>query len=201
MYYDGGDDAIALKSGLCDAGSRFDTPTANVRVQHVVARTRDACFCTGSENAAGIHNVSVHDLNCRDSPRGILLKDDVPKSNMNFSSISMSDINSTATGPGGVGEAFSILAVDTIRVADVAGAGVQAAGSLSSVANANFSNVTITGPPDGSGHGWHCKSNVTGVRAVGTVSPPLCHTVWGSRAHLPRKSASPRSREATSPVV
>lgn len=180
MNYDGGDDAIALKSGLCDAGSRFDMPTANVRIQHVVARTRDACFCTGSENAAGIHNVSVLGLSCRDSPRGILLKDDMPKSNMSFVSISMNDINSTATGPGGVGEAFSILAVETIRVTDVDGTGVQAAGSLSSVTNANFSNVTISGPPDGSGHGWHCKSNVTGVRIAGTVSPPLCHTAAGS---------------------
>ena len=44
LYYDGGDDAVALKSGLCEAGRAFATPTSNVRISNVVARTRDACF-------------------------------------------------------------------------------------------------------------------------------------------------------------
>ena len=38
------DDAVALKSGLCEAGRAFATPTSNVRISNVVARTRDACF-------------------------------------------------------------------------------------------------------------------------------------------------------------
>lgn len=59
LYYDGGDDVIALKSGMCEAGRAFNMPTANVRIEHVVARTRDACFCTGSEDAGGTHNVSL----------------------------------------------------------------------------------------------------------------------------------------------
>jgi hypothetical protein len=59
---DGGDDVIALKSGMCKAGTDFNTPTANVRIERVVARTRDACFCTGSEDAGGTFNVSVHDV-------------------------------------------------------------------------------------------------------------------------------------------
>ena len=50
VYYDGGDDAVALKSGLCKAGVEFATPTANVRIENFIARTRDACFCTGSES-------------------------------------------------------------------------------------------------------------------------------------------------------
>ena len=49
---------IALKSGMCQAGKDFNTPTANVRIEGVVARTRDACFCTGSEDAAGTFNVT-----------------------------------------------------------------------------------------------------------------------------------------------
>ena len=53
MTDDGGDDAIALKSGLCKAGVDFATPTANVRIEHAVMRTRDACFCTGSEDEGG----------------------------------------------------------------------------------------------------------------------------------------------------
>ena len=53
LYYDGGDDAVALKSGLCSAGVAFATPTTNVRIEGVVARTRDACFCTGSEDEGG----------------------------------------------------------------------------------------------------------------------------------------------------
>ena len=44
VYYDGGDDAFALKSGMCEAGKQFNTPTTNVRISNVVARTRDACF-------------------------------------------------------------------------------------------------------------------------------------------------------------
>jgi polygalacturonase len=93
LYYDGGDDVIALKSGMCEAGRAFNMPTANVRIEHVVARTRDACFCTGSEDAGGTHNVSLTGLSCRDSPKGILLKDQVHKSNLTFTDIKLHNIS------------------------------------------------------------------------------------------------------------
>ena len=54
--------------------------------------------CTGSENAGGVYNVSVHNFTCQDSARAILLKDSVPKHNMHFSQVVMRDIMPTSKG-------------------------------------------------------------------------------------------------------
>ena len=147
----------------------FNKPTANVRIEHVVARTRDACFCTGSEDAAGTHNITVYDLSCRDSPKGILLKDSVPKSNMSFSSIKLHNISGYWDGNPDPGEGLIIQAVDGIYFSDVVGTLVPTAGSLDHVSGATFANISISG-----GHGFECKRNVSRVRALGSVSPPMC---------------------------
>lgn len=52
FYYDGGDDGVAIKSGMCQAGADFNMPSVNVKVQRVEARTRSSCFVTGSEDQA-----------------------------------------------------------------------------------------------------------------------------------------------------
>ena len=174
LYYDGGDDVVALKSGMCEAGEVFNTPTANVRIEHVVARTRDACFCTGSEDAGGTHNVTVKNLSCRDSAKGILLKDSVPKSNMTFSTIRLYNISNYWDGKLDPGVGLTIQGVDMISFTDVIGMLVPTAGTLSRVRGASFSNISIE--PGGAKHGFRCGGNVSDVRTTGSVSPPLCDT-------------------------
>eukprot|EP01047_Picozoa_sp_COSAG01_P069727 COSAG01_NODE_10392_length_2178_cov_1.909572_2_plen_61_part_00 len=49
---------------------------------------------------------------------------------------------------------------------------VPTAGTLSNVNDATFSNISIG--PAGKHQGFHCDKNVTGVKSVGTVSPPVC---------------------------
>ena len=191
VYYDGGDDAVALKSGLCKAGVEFATPTANVRIENFIARTRDACFCTGSEDEGGTHNVTVRGLNCRDSPKGILLKDastfgglHPPKSNMSFEDVVLHNISlwchdgAPCVGPVPAtpevpGDGLTVQGVDGITIKNVVGTLVPHAGKLQLVRGATFVNISIG--PGGAKHGFSCGSNVSGVTAK-TVSPPMCGT-------------------------
>jgi hypothetical protein len=80
-----------------------------VRVEHVVARTRSSCFVTGSEDQGGVHNITVRDYFCRDSPGGIILKDTTlphsagvtfgfPKSNFTFSDIRFHNMSGYVSG-------------------------------------------------------------------------------------------------------
>ena len=92
-----------MKSGMCDAGADFNTPTVNVRVTNASARTRSSCFVTGSEDQGGVHNISVYSFSCRDSPGGIALKDTTlpqpgvfrgfPKSNFTFVGVQLHNIS------------------------------------------------------------------------------------------------------------
>ena len=173
---DGGDDAIALKSGLCKAGVDFATPTANVRIEHAVMRTRDACFCTGSEDEGGSHNVTIFDLSCRDSPKAILLKDastfgglHPPKSNFSIERVQMHNISLWWHVKMTPGVGLTIQGVEGIRVSNVVGTMVPTAGSMQLASGVALSNISIL--PGGSKHGWHCGSNVSGVTSSGTVSP------------------------------
>ena len=181
VYYDGGDDAVALKSGLCKAGVEFATPTANVRIENFIARTRDACFCTGSEDEGGTHNVTVRGLNCRDSPKGILLKDastfgglHPPKSNMSFEDVVLHNISLWCHDDGQ--HCVELILENSGQVLGVLDENVVAsapAGKLQLVRGATFVNISIG--PGGTKHGFSCGSNVSGVTAK-TVSPPMCGT-------------------------
>ena len=86
--------------------------------------------------------------------------------------MTMRDIVQTPHGP--YSEGLSILAVDGISFTNVTGTNVQVVGSLSYVNDVVLANVSIAGPPGGGGHGWNCKKDVSGVRSVGKVQPPVC---------------------------
>ena len=57
LYYDGGDDGVALKSGLGAEGAAFRLPTRGVSIRNVSVRTRSSCLCVGSEMEGGVHDV------------------------------------------------------------------------------------------------------------------------------------------------
>jgi polygalacturonase len=133
LYYDGGDDGVALKSGECDAGADFNTPTTNVRISHVSARTRSSCFVTGSEDQGGVHNVTVVDYACRDSPGGIILKDTTlphsagvaeigfPKSNFSFAGVHLHNMSTYWNGQLQTGQGVAIQGVRGFTIANIDG--------------------------------------------------------------------------------
>jgi hypothetical protein len=97
----------------------------------------------------------------------------VHKSNMSFSSIKLHNISGYWDGKPDPGIGLTIQAVDGIRFSDVEGTLVPTAGTLSQVNNATFTNISISGFE----HGFRCQhGTVSGVRALGAVSPPLCDT-------------------------
>eukprot|EP01048_Picozoa_sp_COSAG05_P021620 COSAG05_NODE_4040_length_1705_cov_2.552927_1_plen_476_part_00 len=177
IYYDGGDDGIALKSGECDAGAEFNTPTANVRIQRVVARTRSSCFVTGSEDQGGVHNVTVRDYTCRDSPGGIILKDTTlphsagvkvigfPKSNFSFSDIKLHNISGYWGGKVDPGQGAAIQGVRGFTLAGVVGDLVPAAGHLQWCSDISISKISLLPGR----HGFSCGSNVTSATLDGVA--------------------------------
>lgn len=185
LYYDGGDDGVAMKSGMCAAGTAFATPTRNVRVENVVARTRSSCFVTGSEDQGGVHNVSVRNFTCRDSPGGIILKDTcppafggcgkgLPKSNFSFDDVKLHNISGFwPIAPGGkavAGKGIAIQGVDGFRIQNVIGDGFVGdddAGEIQWAKNIVLGpNISID-----SKHGYSCHSHVGRITVVGSVVP------------------------------
>ena len=172
IYYDGGDDGIAIKSGMCQAGSDFAVPTSNVQVTHVTARTRSSCFVTGSEDQGGVHNVSVSDFSCRDSGGGIILKDTTlpfrfggfPKSNMTFSKVRLHNISCYWNGQLKPGTGLAIQGVRGFAITDVVGTLVPKAGNIEYASSVTLANISITG-----GHGFSCGRNVS------SIPPGYCH--------------------------
>ena len=70
-YYHGGDDAIAVKSGIDCKGRAFNTPSANIRVENVTvfhATEPHNCIAIGSEISGGVFNVSVRNVQCLGQP-------------------------------------------------------------------------------------------------------------------------------------
>mmetsp|Transcript_53203 Transcript_53203/g.149934 ORF Transcript_53203/g.149934 Transcript_53203/m.149934 type:complete len:485 (-) Transcript_53203:73-1527(-) len=61
--YDGGDDAIAIKSGWDCYGEKFHRPTKDVTIRNVRVRfTRASALAIGSEMSGGVENLHVKDL-------------------------------------------------------------------------------------------------------------------------------------------
>ena len=71
LYYDGGDDGVALKSGLGPEGAKFNRPTRGVTVRNITVRTRSSCMCVGSEMEGGVHDVDVSGVRCHDCGDGL----------------------------------------------------------------------------------------------------------------------------------
>jgi polygalacturonase len=61
FYYAGGDDAIAVKSGIDWLGRTFGRPTRNVLVRNMTVLSGNG-FAIGSESSAGVDNVTFVDV-------------------------------------------------------------------------------------------------------------------------------------------
>jgi len=167
---------------MCDEGAAFNMPTTNVRINHVSARTRSSCFVTGSEDQGGVHNVTVIDYTCRDSPGGIILKDTTlphsagvaaggglgfPKSNFSFSDITLHNISGYwPIAPGGhaqPGQGAAIQGVRGFSLNNVTGDLVPKAGSIQWASDVRLSNISS----EVMAHGFSCGSNATDVMLDG----------------------------------
>ena len=77
FFYAGGDDAIAVKSGLDWLGRTFGAPTEDVAVRNMTIRSGNG-FAVGSEMSAGVRNVSFEDVtvDCAATPckHGLYIK-------------------------------------------------------------------------------------------------------------------------------
>ena len=182
IYYDGGDDGVALKSGLGAEGAAFRLPTRGVSVRNVSVRTRSSCLCVGSEMEGGVHDVDVVGVNCRECGDGLRFKTKQTVSgelatNISFSRVRLDTIGSPGC-PGYFGIGIATAGCRDVRFVGVNGTGVQDAGNLDNCANISMEDVYIQcsqPPPKG---GWHCGKGLSGTFKKATVSPAPC---WGDQ--------------------
>lgn len=76
-YFETGDDAVPIKSGLNEDGRRVGEPSENIVVRHINARdvrTGSGGVVIGSETSGDVRNVYVHDCLFEGTDRGIRLK-------------------------------------------------------------------------------------------------------------------------------
>lgn len=60
-YIDNGDDGIAIKSGMNEAGIEVGMPTANVFIENVTTKGRGG-IAMGSEMSGGVENITIKDV-------------------------------------------------------------------------------------------------------------------------------------------
>eukprot|EP00937_MAST-01D_sp_MAST-1D-sp2_P003659 g3659.t1 len=188
LHYDGGDDGVALKSGLGEEGARFNLATRGVVVRNISVRTRASCTCVGSEVEGGVHNVSMAHLDCRDSADGIRFKTPRPSTvsglaqpatQLSYSHVRLQNIS----GPldpathrplyGWEGMGLWINGFRGVRISDANGTAVQNPGIFERGSGLVLADVRLASdqpPPLGS---FHCGANLTGSTS-GTVSPAPC---------------------------
>ena len=64
VYYRGGDDGVAIKSGWDQAGIDYARPTVNVTIRDCTFATPANCVTIGSEMSGGVRDVHVHNVTC-----------------------------------------------------------------------------------------------------------------------------------------
>eukprot|EP00727_Mastigamoeba_balamuthi_P012769 m51a1_g8114 hypothetical protein (447) ;mRNA; r:135388-136862 len=74
LAYDGGDDAIAVKSGWDCYGESYGRPCSNVVIRNVRARNSHSALTIGSEMSGGIRNVTATNLWIAAGTRGAFVK-------------------------------------------------------------------------------------------------------------------------------
>ena len=169
LNYDGGDDAVAIKSGYLQAGASFNQPSFDVVVRDVVATSRASCFCVGSEIQGGSHNISVGGLVCTDSSDALRFKTPTPahiNTGYSFRDVTMS----------GVTTGLSVCGVKGVSYTNVSGT-AQKAGSFQKCTDVTLDDVQITG-----GGQYGCGADISGMHASGRVEPQACQ---GARADDP----------------
>ena len=99
-FFDVGDDAVCLKSGINEDGRRVGRPTENVVVRHVTANWCHGGIVIGSEMSGGVRNVLAHDCRFEGSNVGIRLKSNAARGgvveNIHYRDITMRDIKTDA---------------------------------------------------------------------------------------------------------
>jgi polygalacturonase len=187
--YLGGDDAIAIKSGWDEAGIQYGVPTVNVTIRDLVATTRSACVCIGSEMSGGVANVYAENIVCSGTGTGYYVKSAPGRGGYvsNFTMVNAT-MNGVATAfeisvaygdhPDGKPVNTSALPVlDGFTVSGVTGRGIQLVGSLVGMTGAAIGGVDIANVDlEGYAQGWTC-SNVSGTSS--NVFPPPCTQIGG----------------------
>ena len=99
-YFDTGDDAVCLKSGINEDGRRVGRPTENVVVRNVTAHWCHGGIVIGSEMSGGVRNVLAQDCRFEGSNVGIRLKSNPARGgvveNIHYRDITMRDIRTDA---------------------------------------------------------------------------------------------------------
>jgi polygalacturonase len=188
VTYVGGDDGVAVKSGWDQAGIDFNMPTRNVTVRDSSFSTRSSCVCIGSEMSGGVEDVLVQNVNCTGTGTGFYVKS-APGRGGYVRNYTMTDVRMNGVGigiqlsvdygdhPDGKPVNTSALPVlDGFTVARVSGRGMGLSGSLLGLADAAFTNVSITDVNFEASGGWVC-GNVSGTSA--NVFPAPCAEIGG----------------------
>ena len=82
-YFDTGDDAIAIKSGLNEDGWRVGKPSENIVVRHCQTKgPRWGSISIGSEMSGGVRNVSISDITFDGVLLGIYIKSNPSRGGM-----------------------------------------------------------------------------------------------------------------------
>ncbi|WP_222597239.1 glycosyl hydrolase family 28 protein [Chitinophaga pinensis] len=79
MYLNCGDDCFTLKAGRGEDGLRIGRPTENVVIRYSLARQGHGGITVGSETAAMIRNLYVHDVVFDDTEVGLRFKTRRPR--------------------------------------------------------------------------------------------------------------------------
>lgn len=184
-YY-GGDDAVAVKSGWDTAGVLYGRPTVNVTVRDMVATTRAACVCIGSEMSGGVENVTAYNITCSQTGTGAYVKSAPGRGGyvrgFTFTDSVLVGVHTAFEASLGYGDHSDNQAqyptnysympmIDGFTIERVTGYGIGTPGSLLGMANDTISGISLRDVDLGATRaGWQC-ANVTGTASNVTPAP------------------------------
>ena len=98
VYFSLGDDCIAVKSGRFYMGHKYKKSSENIEIRHCYMKHGHGSVTIGSEMAAGVKNLYVHDCIFEDTDRGLRVKtrrgrgNDAVTENVTFENIDMEGV-------------------------------------------------------------------------------------------------------------
>jgi polygalacturonase len=153
-FFDVGDDAVCIKSGINEDGRRVGRPTENVVVRHVTAHWCHGGVVIGSEMSGGVRNVFAHDCLFEGSNVGIRLKSNAARGgvveNIHYRDITMRAIKTDAIhlitdygAWGAAGQATYHPTFRNITIRNVTGEGARRAAIVQATAQKPVENLII----------------------------------------------------------
>ena len=165
IVYSGGDDAVALKSGMGREGAEFNRSTRNVTIRDIVATTRASCWCAGSEVEGGVHDVVVRNVTCNNCVDGMRFKTAHTVSGNIASNLSFEHIRMV----GIAGTAISVTGFRDVRMRDVVGSQIALAGQFSHGEGLHLRDIDLQAKQP-----FECGPSLSGGSASGTIQPASC---------------------------